>query len=79
MLFRSERVDDALARFDQLERRVDYAEGRADSLRIAEGRPPSLADEISALEGSDKIDEELEELKRALGLNGRAGGDTKEG
>ena len=65
-LLSTERVDDALARFDQLERRVDYAEGRADAMRIAEGGPPSLADEIAALEGSDKIDEELEEMKRAL-------------
>jgi phage shock protein A len=68
-------VDDALAGFDQLERRVDYAEGRADALRIAESGPPSLADEINALAGSDKIDEELEEMKRALGM----GGDKKEG
>ena len=66
-LLATERVDDAMARFDQLERRVDYAEGRADALNIAEGsKPPSLADEIAALEGSDKIDEELEEMKRAL-------------
>ena len=65
----NERVDDALARFDQLERRVDYAEGRADALSIADGTKPTLADEISALEGSDKVDEELEEMKRALGLS----------
>jgi phage shock protein A len=69
-LLSTERVDDALARFDQLERRVDYAEGRADALRIAEGGPPSLSEEIAALEGSDKIDEELEEMKRALGKAG---------
>jgi len=68
-LLSTERVDDALARFDQLERRVDYAEGRADALRIAESGPPSLADEINALAGSDKIDEELEEMKRALGMS----------
>lgn len=67
-LMTSERVDEALSRFDQLERRVDYAEGRADALNIAgkEGRP-SLADEIAALEGADRIDAELEDMKRALG------------
>jgi phage shock protein A len=65
-LMTSERVDDAMTRFDQLERRVDYAEGRADALRIAEDGKPSLADEIAALEGADKIDEELEAMKRAL-------------
>ena len=74
-LLATERVDEAMARFDQLERRVDYAEGRADAMAIAEGGPPSLADEIAALAGSDKIDAELEEMKRALGK----GADGKEG
>jgi phage shock protein A len=72
-LMTSDRVDDALSRFDQLERRVDYAEGRADALSIADGNEkPSLADEISALESSDKVDEELEEMKRALGKGAAA-------
>ncbi|MEQ1499208.1 MAG: phage shock protein PspA [Novosphingobium sp.] len=66
-LLASERVDEALSRFDQLERRVDYAEGRADALSLADGRgKPSLADEIAALAGQDKIDEELEAMKAAL-------------
>ncbi len=66
-LLASERVDEAMARFDQLERRVDYAEGRADALSLADGSAkPSLADEIAALAGQDKIDEELEAMKRAL-------------
>ena len=70
-LMTNERVDEALTRFDQLERRVDYAEGRADALSIAEGTgKPSLSDEIAALEGADKIDAELEEMKRALGMGG---------
>ena len=68
-LMTNERVDEALARFDQLDRRVDYAEGRADALSITDGTgKPSLSDEIAALEGADKIDEELEEMKRALGM-----------
>jgi phage shock protein A len=66
----NERVDEALNRFDQLERRVDYAEGRADALSIAEGGTGSLADQFAALEGSDKVDEELEEMKRLLGKSG---------
>lgn len=68
-LMTNERVDEALSRFDQLERRVDYAEGRADALTIADGTgKPSLSDEIAALAGADKIDDELEEMKRALGM-----------
>jgi phage shock protein A len=67
-LMTNERVDEALTRFDQLERRVDYAEGRADALGV--GGPKSLADEFAALEGSDKVDEELEAMKRALGKGG---------
>lgn len=66
-LMSTERTDEALARFDQLERRVDYAEGRADALQIAEGKPPTLADEIAALAGSDAIDDELAAMKKALG------------
>ncbi len=67
-LMSNERVDEALSRFDQLERHVDYAEGRAEALTIAEGTgTPSLSDEIAALEGADKIDDELEEMKKALG------------
>lgn len=69
-LMSTERTDEALARFDQLERRVDYAEGRADALRIAEEGPPSLADQIAALGGSDAIDDELQAMKKALGKAG---------
>ncbi|MCX7676986.1 MAG: phage shock protein PspA, partial [Alteraurantiacibacter sp.] len=45
-LMTSERVDEALARFDQLERRVDLAEGRADAVGM--GGSGSLADEFAA-------------------------------
>ena len=66
-LMSTERTDEALSRFDQLERRVDYAEGRADAISIGEDGPPSLSDEIAALEGADAIDDELAEMKKALG------------
>jgi phage shock protein A len=74
-LLTSEKVDDAMNRFDQLERRVDYAEGRADSLSLGmdrAGATPSLADQIAALGDGDKIDDELEAMKRALGKNTQA-------
>ncbi len=67
-LMSTERTDDALAKFDQMERRVDYAEGRAEALSIADqSGTPSLSDEIAALEGADAIDDELAEMKKALG------------
>lgn len=66
-LLASERADEAMARFDQLERRVDYAEGRAEALSLADGSgAPGLAERISALAGSDAVDIELEQMKRAL-------------
>jgi phage shock protein A len=75
-LLASERVDEAMARFEQLERRVDYAEGRADALRLAENGKPTLADEISALETADRVDAELAAMKQALsGGADRSGAD----
>lgn len=66
-LMTHERTDETLARFDQLERQVDDAEGRAASLGLAQnGRTPNLVNELASLEGSDKIDTELAEMKRAL-------------
>ena len=77
-LMTNERVDDALNRFDQLERRVDYAEGRADALQISDGSDkPSLADEIAALEGADAIDDELAEMKKLLGRGDSAASDEE--
>ena len=67
-LMSTERTDEALSRFDQMERRVDYAEGRAEAMSIADqSGKPSLSDEIAALEGADVIDDELEQMKKALG------------
>ncbi|RVQ64875.1 phage shock protein PspA [Croceicoccus ponticola] len=66
-LLTTERVDEAMARFDMLERRADYAEGRAEaiSLRAAKGEL-SLAEQIDALNVDDTVDAELEDMKRAL-------------
>ncbi|GAM05051.1 phage shock protein PspA [Novosphingobium sp. MBES04] len=67
-LLASERVDEALARFDQLERRVDYAEGRAEAMNIGDdSRQPTLADEIAALADGDSIEAELAQMKKTMG------------
>ena len=71
-LLASERVDEAMARFDALERRADHAEGRADALSLSEGKQ-SLSDEIAALGSADKVDEELEAMKRALATEQKEG------
>ncbi|MEO6582513.1 MAG: phage shock protein PspA, partial [Sphingomicrobium sp.] len=55
------RTEDAFSRFELLERRADFAEGRADALGIG-----SLADEINQLKASEAIDAELETMKAAL-------------
>ena len=65
-LLASERVDEAMARFDQMERRVDDAEGRAEALNYNGTGEPSLADQIDALGGRDRVDADLEELKRNM-------------
>jgi phage shock protein A len=65
-LLSSERVDEAMSRFDQLERRVDYAEGRAEAMSLSDHRQPSLSEEIAALADGDTIDAELAEMKRAM-------------
>ena len=68
-----------MTRFDQLERRVDYAEGRAEALSIADNSgKPSLSDEIAALEGADAIDDELEQMKKALGMDDASDKNSKE-
>ncbi len=66
-LLSSERVDEALLRFEQMERRVDYAEGRAEAMAMGDRRTPSLAEEIAALADGDKIDAELAAMKRTMG------------
>jgi phage shock protein A len=55
------RTQDAFAKFEVLERRADFAEGRCDALGIT-----SLEDEIDQLKASEAIDAELQAMKAAL-------------
>ena len=55
------RTQDAFAKFELLERRADFAEGRCDALGIT-----SLEDEIDQLKASEAIDAELQAMKAAL-------------
>ena len=55
------RTAEAFAKFELLERRADFAEGRCEALGIT-----SLEDEIDQLRADEKIDAELEAMKAAL-------------
>jgi phage shock protein A len=55
------RTLDAFSKFELLERRADFAEGRAEALGIS-----SLDDEIDQLRADEKVDAELEAMKAAL-------------
>ncbi len=57
------RTEDAFSRFELLERRADFAEGRADALGMT--GPQSLEEEIAELKASEKVDAELEAMKAA--------------
>jgi phage shock protein A len=55
------RTEEAFSKFELLERRADFAEGRAEALGIS-----SLEDEIHELRAAEAVDRELEALKAAL-------------
>ena len=62
------RTEDAFSRFEVLERRADFAEGRADALGMT--GPKSLEEEIAELRASDSVDAELEAMKAAMKAKG---------
>jgi phage shock protein A len=55
------RTEEAFSKFELLERRADFAEGRAEALGIT-----SLEDEIIQLKADEAVDRELEAMKAAL-------------
>lgn len=55
------RIDDALVRFEQFERRMESLEGQVESYDL--GAKKDLDQEFSELEAQDAIDAELRELK----------------
>jgi phage shock protein A len=57
----SARIDDALIRFDQFERRIDDIEAHVESYDL--GGKKTLKDEFSELESEDAVAKELRELK----------------
>jgi phage shock protein A len=63
-LLNGTRTDDAFSKFELLERRADFAEGRADALGMT--GPKSLEEEIAELKAAEAVDAELEAMKAAL-------------
>lgn len=59
----SNRVDDALSRFDRYERKIDDLEAQVDSYDLGN---KSLADEFAELESEGKVDDELAQLKAKM-------------
>lgn len=58
----SQKVDDALARYANIERKVDEIEAFADTIDV-NGPKHSLADEFAALEAEETIESELANIK----------------
>jgi phage shock protein A len=58
------RTEDAFSKFEILERRADFAEGRAEALGLT--GPKCLEEEIAELRAAEKVDAELEAMKAAL-------------
>ncbi len=62
----SDRVNDALSRFDSYERKIDDIEAQVESFDMGS---KSLADEIADLESDENIDDELAQLKAKMKSN----------
>ena len=60
-----ERVTDAFARFEQVEKSLDILEGKAEVYDI--GKSKGAIDELAALEADHQIDTELAALKAKMG------------
>src|SRR5215468_4040735 len=60
-----ERITDAFARFEQVERALDQVEGKVEAYDL--GRGKTIADELAGLEAENGVEEELKALKERLG------------
>ncbi|HEX8413459.1 MAG TPA: PspA/IM30 family protein [Sphingomicrobium sp.] len=62
-IMHGERTQDAFSRFELLERRADFAEGRADALALS--GPKSLEEELAELRAAETVDADLNAMKAA--------------
>jgi len=68
------KVDDALMRFEKFERKIENVEGRVEAYDL--GEQPNLRQEIQDLEGNEKVERELHELKQRMHANTTEGDAT---
>ncbi len=65
-------VDDAFAKFERFERRMDNLEGEVEAMDLGRDNASDLASEIDALADDEKITEELSRLKAEMDTNGQS-------
>jgi len=58
------KVDDALARYERMERKVDELEAHVEAFDLGSGQ--SLESQFAALEADEAVEEELAALKASL-------------
>lgn len=64
------KIDDALVRFEQFERKMDDVEGRVEAYDL--GLKKDLRYQIDSLEADEEVEKELETLKARLGSKSKA-------
>lgn len=62
----SDKINQAMTRFDQYEQRIEYLEAQVDAFDIVPGtsESQSLNEQFAALEKNDQVEKELAELKK---------------
>jgi phage shock protein A len=62
-----ERITDAFARFEQVERSLDALEGKVEAYDLGRSPAKTVAEEFAGLEAESGVEEELNALKKRLG------------